>query len=192
LNSSAKRRPEHGVLLAVVKGFAGGEIRHSLRGLLDATHAFSSRVLDDAHKSNYICASLKEGQLMAHTNIDLDEKLLTEAMELTRARTKKEVIHLGLRELIRLARLRAVREYRGKFHWRGDLGKMREEETHEWRKPLATTPFLVKGSRNLRVPSAISDRDLFCPTIRYPKLQRFLGFFPCLWFSLGRKGHVSP
>jgi Arc/MetJ family transcription regulator len=39
---------------------------------------------------------------MAHTNIDLDEKLLTEAMELTRARTKKEVIHLGLRELIRL------------------------------------------------------------------------------------------
>ena len=33
---------------------------------------------------------------MAHTNIDLDEKLLTEAMELTRARTKKEVIHLGL------------------------------------------------------------------------------------------------
>jgi Arc/MetJ family transcription regulator len=72
---------------------------------------------------------------MAHTNIDLDEKLLTEAMELTRARTKKEVIHLGLRELIRLARLRAVREHRGKFHWRGDLAKMREAETHEWRRP---------------------------------------------------------
>jgi Arc/MetJ family transcription regulator len=75
------------------------------------------------------------GALMAHTNIDLDEKLLAEAMELTRARTKKEVIHLGLRELVRLARLRAVREHRGKFHWRGDLRKMREEETHEWRKP---------------------------------------------------------
>ena len=76
---------------------------------------------------------------MAHTNIDLDEKLLTEAMELTRARTKKEVIHLGLRELIRLARLRGVREHRGKFHWRGDLAKMREEETHEWRKPSWST-----------------------------------------------------
>ena len=72
---------------------------------------------------------------MAHTNIDLDEKLLAEAMELTRARTKKEVIHLGLRELVRLAWLRAVREHRGKFHWRGDLRKMRKEETHEWRKP---------------------------------------------------------
>jgi Arc/MetJ family transcription regulator len=72
---------------------------------------------------------------MAHTNIDLDEKLLTEAMELTRARTKKEVIHLGLRELIRLARLQAAREHKGKFHWRGDPEKMRKKVTHEWRKP---------------------------------------------------------
>jgi Arc/MetJ family transcription regulator len=68
---------------------------------------------------------------MAHINIDLDEKLLTEAMKLTRAGTKKEVIHLGLRELIRLARLRAVRDYRGKFDWQGDLAMMREEETRE-------------------------------------------------------------
>jgi Arc/MetJ family transcription regulator len=72
---------------------------------------------------------------MAHTNIDLDEKLLAEAMELTKTRTKKEVLHLGLRELIRLTRLRTAREHRGKFHWRGDLQKMREKETHEWRKP---------------------------------------------------------
>ncbi len=69
---------------------------------------------------------------MAHTNIDLDESLITEAMRLTKAKTKKEVVHLGLRELIRLARLRKVREHRGKFHWHGDLEKMREEETHEW------------------------------------------------------------
>lgn len=68
---------------------------------------------------------------MAHTNIDLDETLITEAMRLTKARTKKEVVHLGLRELIRLARLRKVREHRGKFHWLGNLEKMREEETHE-------------------------------------------------------------
>jgi Arc/MetJ family transcription regulator len=72
---------------------------------------------------------------MAHSNIDLDEKLLAEAMKLTGARTKKEVIQLGLRELIRLARLRAVREHRGKFHWWGNLAQMREDETHEWRKP---------------------------------------------------------
>lgn len=72
---------------------------------------------------------------MAHTNIDLDEAVVAEAMRLTRARTKREVVHLGLRELIRLAKLRKVREHRGKFHWRGDLEKMREEETHEWVRP---------------------------------------------------------
>ena len=71
---------------------------------------------------------------MAHTNIDLDENLVAEAMAVTGTRTKKEVIHLGLRELIRLARLSQVREHRGKFHWRGNLERMREQETHEWRR----------------------------------------------------------
>jgi len=71
---------------------------------------------------------------MAHTNIDLDENLVAEAMQVTGARTKKEVIHLGLRELIRLARLSRVREHRGKFHWRGNLERMRKDETHEWGK----------------------------------------------------------
>ena len=65
---------------------------------------------------------------MAHTNIDLDEALTAEAMRLTGVNTKKEVGHLGLRELIRLARLQGVREHRGKFHWQGDLEKMRVEE----------------------------------------------------------------
>jgi len=72
---------------------------------------------------------------MAHTNIDLDKDLLAEAMRLSGAKTKKEVVHLGLRELIRMARLRKVREHKGKFHWRGDLEKMREEETHERVRP---------------------------------------------------------
>ncbi len=58
---------------------------------------------------------------MVRTNINLDETLLAEAMRLTRARTKREVVHMGLRELIRLAKLRKVREHRGKFHWYGDL-----------------------------------------------------------------------
>jgi Arc/MetJ family transcription regulator len=72
---------------------------------------------------------------MAHTNIDLDEDLIAEAMRLTRVKTKKEVVHLGLRELIRLARLRRTSEHRGKFHWVGNLKKMREEETHDFIRP---------------------------------------------------------
>jgi Arc/MetJ family transcription regulator len=69
-------------------------------------------------------------ETMAHTNIDLDEALIAEAMRLTGVNTKKEVVHLGLRELIRLARLQGAREHRGKFHWQGDLEKMRDEEAH--------------------------------------------------------------
>ena len=66
-----------------------------------------------------------------HTNIDLDESLVTEAMRLTNAKTKKEVIHLGLRELVRLAQLNRVRSHRGKFNWHGNLQESREGETHD-------------------------------------------------------------
>lgn len=66
---------------------------------------------------------------MAHTNVDLDDTLVAEAMRLTETRTKKEVIHLGLRELIRRARLRRVRKHKGKLHWEGNLKAMRED-TH--------------------------------------------------------------
>ena len=35
------------------------------------------------------------------TNIDLDDELIREAFELTGIRTKKELVHVALRELIR-------------------------------------------------------------------------------------------
>ena len=72
---------------------------------------------------------------MRHTNIALDEALVAEAMRLTGTKTKREVVHLGLRELIRLARLRGVRAHRGQFHWQGNLARMREEETHGRGRP---------------------------------------------------------
>ncbi len=73
---------------------------------------------------------VKRETAMAHTNIDLDDSLIAEAMRLTKAKSKKEVVHLGLRELVRLARLKKVREHRGQFHWAGNLEEMREQETH--------------------------------------------------------------
>ena len=50
----------------------------------------------------------------------------------------------------------------------------------------------AKVLRNLRLPNAISGRDLFSPTIRRSELQRFLRFVLCLWFLLGRNGHANP
>lgn len=59
------------------------------------------------------------------THIDIDEKLLDEAMRLSGAKTKREVVELALRALVRLRQQEAFRELRGKLHWQGDLEAMR-------------------------------------------------------------------
>jgi len=42
------------------------------------------------------------------TNIVLDDRLVAEAMKLTRARSKREVVHLALRDLVNRRRRRNV------------------------------------------------------------------------------------
>ena len=51
------------------------------------------------------------------TNIDLDEKLVTEARRLTGLRTKKAVVEAGLRALIQLNKQADVRQLWGRLHW---------------------------------------------------------------------------
>jgi Arc/MetJ family transcription regulator len=75
---------------------------------------------------------IAQEQPMGHTNINLDEALVAEAMRLTGTKTKREVVHLRLCELICLARLRRAREHRGRFHWQGDLEKMRMGGSKIW------------------------------------------------------------
>ncbi len=60
------------------------------------------------------------------TNVVLDDALVTEAMKLTGAKTKREVLDQALRALIRLERQRAVLDLRGKIPWEGDLNAMRQ------------------------------------------------------------------
>ena len=59
------------------------------------------------------------------THIDIDEELLDEAMRLSGAKTKREVVGLALRTLVRLRRQEPLRKLRGKLHWQGDLEAMR-------------------------------------------------------------------
>lgn len=47
------------------------------------------------------------------TNIDLDPELVAEAFELSDARTKKELVHLALREFVEHRRRRDMRDLRG-------------------------------------------------------------------------------
>jgi Arc/MetJ family transcription regulator len=59
------------------------------------------------------------------TNIVIDEKLLAEALEATGAKTKREVVELGLAALVKLNKQKGLRSLRGKVQWKGDLDEMR-------------------------------------------------------------------
>lgn len=55
------------------------------------------------------------------TNIDLDDDLVREAFQLTGARTKRELIHTALRELVRVRRKKDLMELAGKIRFRKDF-----------------------------------------------------------------------
>ena len=59
---------------------------------------------------------------MGRTNIDLDDELVVAAMDLTGARTKREVVDIALRRLVDKGSLyRAIRELHGRLEWEGDV-----------------------------------------------------------------------
>jgi Arc/MetJ family transcription regulator len=60
------------------------------------------------------------------TNIVIDDTLIAEAMRLTRIKTKRAVVDMALRTLIRIERQRAVLDLEGRIEWEGDLNQMRE------------------------------------------------------------------
>lgn len=64
---------------------------------------------------------------MARTNIDLDDRLMKEGMRRLKCRTKKELIHLALRELLRKERQKDILQLVGKVRWQGDLRAWRED-----------------------------------------------------------------
>jgi Arc/MetJ family transcription regulator len=61
------------------------------------------------------------------TNIVIDEKLMAEALKVSGARTKREVVELGLKTLLQLNRQAAIRQLRGAVQWTGDLEALRTD-----------------------------------------------------------------
>ncbi|MEW6621797.1 MAG: type II toxin-antitoxin system VapB family antitoxin [Bacillota bacterium] len=62
------------------------------------------------------------------TNIIIDDTLLSEALKLSRAKTKKEVIHLALEEYVRNNKKKNLIDLKGKICFSEDFDykKMRE------------------------------------------------------------------
>jgi Arc/MetJ family transcription regulator len=63
---------------------------------------------------------------MKRTNIELDEKLVEEGLKLTSLKTKKELVHYALEELVRRTKRKKLLELEGKVDWDGRLGEMRK------------------------------------------------------------------
>jgi len=59
------------------------------------------------------------------TNIDIDDRLMRQAMKNSRSRTKRAAVEEGLRLLIQTYAQATVRRLRGKIRWNGDLHKSR-------------------------------------------------------------------
>ena len=55
--------------------------------------------------------------LTMRTNIEIDDKLMEEAFNLTNVRTKKELVHLALKELIKAKKKKNLLELSGKFQF---------------------------------------------------------------------------
>lgn len=61
------------------------------------------------------------------TNIVIDDKLMRDTLRATGVKTKREVVELGLKTLLRLRKQEEIRKLRGKLHWQGDLDSMRTD-----------------------------------------------------------------
>jgi Arc/MetJ family transcription regulator len=62
------------------------------------------------------------------TNIVIDDKLMADTLKATGLQTKREVVELGLKTLLRLRQQSEIKKLRGRVTWDGDLDAMRREK----------------------------------------------------------------
>ncbi|HVI99162.1 MAG TPA: type II toxin-antitoxin system VapB family antitoxin [Sphingomonas sp.] len=60
------------------------------------------------------------------TNIVIDDDLMRQALHVSRARTKREVVEMALRRFVQLEQQKLLRQLRG-IGWEGDLDAMRTD-----------------------------------------------------------------
>ncbi len=66
------------------------------------------------------------------TNIEIDEKLIRQAMKATGTTTKKAAVEAALRKAIQLKAQEGILKWRGKMKWEGDLEASREGRFPDW------------------------------------------------------------
>lgn len=70
------------------------------------------------------------------TTVNVEENILQDLMQYTKAKTRTEAVNRAIAEWVRLKRIDELRAKRGKIQWEGDLDDVRalemkeSEETH--------------------------------------------------------------
>ena len=64
------------------------------------------------------------------TTIDIPEDLIKEAMKITRARTKTELIKYALYKIIQGEEIKELKKYKGKINLDIDLDSLRQRNAH--------------------------------------------------------------
>lgn len=62
---------------------------------------------------------------MARTNIDLDDRLVKQGLRAFKCKSKRELVHLALSELLKKAKRKEILKLRGQVKWEGDLDELR-------------------------------------------------------------------
>lgn len=75
--------------------------------------------------SHYIHIKETAPEAEMRTNIEIDNKLMNEAIKISGLKTKKETVELGLKTLVRLKKQENIRRFRGQLEWTGNLDDMR-------------------------------------------------------------------
>lgn len=61
------------------------------------------------------------------TNIMIDDLLMADVLKATGAKSKREAVELGLKTLLMLKQQEAIKAFKGKLKWEGDLEQMRAD-----------------------------------------------------------------
>ncbi len=61
------------------------------------------------------------------TNIIIDDTLMADVLKATGAKSKREVVELGLKALLMLKQQEGIKAFKGKLKWEGDLEQMRTD-----------------------------------------------------------------
>ena len=63
---------------------------------------------------------------MARTAIVLDDELVREGLKVFKCRSKRELVHLALTELLKGAKRKEILKLRGQVKWEADLEELRQ------------------------------------------------------------------